>query len=41
MEPISIVQPLLLIDMPHVIVKGDSPRTALQFVGLTPDSCTS
>lgn len=35
MELISIVQPLLLIDMPHVIVKGDSLRTALQFVGST------
>ena len=35
MELISIVQPLLLIDMPLVIAKGDSLRTALQFVGLT------
>ena len=40
MELISIVQPLQLIDMPPMIAKGDSLRTALQFVDLIFISCT-
>jgi hypothetical protein len=40
MELILIVQPLLLIDMPLMIAKGDLLKTTLQFVGLTFSFCT-